>query len=498
MSMHRICAVGIALAALLVPVSAARAAATTWVWPSSAPCNTTLQACIDNAASGDVVVVAMNGPINEQIAIKDKSLTLRADQYAAPELSGLIIRTDASTGPVDVHVSHIGVAHTIFVELNQGSGHTVTLDHVTAQSSGADPGVYGTIYVASTVSVLDSSITEAGLYPAIDLTAPGGAGALNWNLRGNRISGALTKMSLAGIDLSATDAGSLHADLDNNSIWKTGQGFTSGDHGGILLYTRTDGPARFNVVGNTVDKVAGSGILAVDGQAAPNGFGLDLFNNIVANTTGAGVELEQEGGSTGKLALRGGNNDLFANGARNTLLGHKLGPHLTVSPRFLDDGDGDLELSASSPLINAGMTCSPGGVAGPDVLGHDRLAGPSIDIGAYEWNAGAPGVVADGTGGANVLRGGPRSDILCGYGGKDTLYGGKGNDYLSGGSGNDRLYAGTGTDRLYGGSGNDLLCARDGARGDYLNGGPGTDSYRADAHDTTVSVEKVGDCRVVP
>ena len=114
----------LAVAALLfalLPVSGARAA-TIWIWPSSAPCDTTLQACLDNAASGDEVQIAQDGLINEQDTITDKSLTLRPAIGFAPEINGLIVRTMATITPVDVLVSHVQVAHTRSCSSTAGPG----------------------------------------------------------------------------------------------------------------------------------------------------------------------------------------------------------------------------------------------------------------------------------------------------------------------------------------------------------------------------------------
>ena len=38
-------------------------------WPGAAPCNTTLQACLDAAGAGDNIAIATNGPIEESISI---------------------------------------------------------------------------------------------------------------------------------------------------------------------------------------------------------------------------------------------------------------------------------------------------------------------------------------------------------------------------------------------------------------------------------------------
>jgi Ca2+-binding RTX toxin-like protein len=265
----------------------------------------------------------------------------------------------------------------------------------------------------------------------------------------------------------------VHADVDSNSIWDEGQGVTSGPHGGILLFARDSGDAVFNLVGNTMDKIHGDGLSAENELHSPSRFEVKLFDDIIANTSGAAVRLVNDPGTTGPFAVQGGHNDLYANAKPNHLAGTSIGRHLTVPPRFINPGAGNLQLSASSPLINKGATCSPGGVGGPDAAGKNRLFGPAVDIGAYEWNAGPPGMVEVGTKGADTMTGGPRADILCGGGGDDMLFGNGGPDFLDGGKGSDRLYGGTGRDRLFGELGNDMLCAHDGKPGDYLNGGKG-------------------------
>ena len=54
----------LAAAALALPV----AAQTTY--PGAAPCDTTLQACINAASSGDIIQIATNAPIDETILIE--------------------------------------------------------------------------------------------------------------------------------------------------------------------------------------------------------------------------------------------------------------------------------------------------------------------------------------------------------------------------------------------------------------------------------------------
>src|SRR5689334_8533567 len=71
------------------------AVAATFTYPS-APCSTTLQACITTAAPGDVVQVATNVPIGEDLVV-DKSLTLRSAPGFSP-----VLNNDASVSLLNV------------------------------------------------------------------------------------------------------------------------------------------------------------------------------------------------------------------------------------------------------------------------------------------------------------------------------------------------------------------------------------------------------------
>lgn len=85
-----------------------------------------------------------------------------------------------------------------------------------------------------------------------------------------------------------------------------------------------------------------------------------------------------------------------------------------------------------------------------------------------------PDCTVVGTGGDDVLVGGPGPDVLCGLGGDDVLLAGPGNDVLRGGPGRDRLVGRRGRDLLEGGPGHDTLLGGPGR--DRLAGGGGVDS----------------------
>jgi Ca2+-binding RTX toxin-like protein len=112
------------------------------------------------------------------------------------------------------------------------------------------------------------------------------------------------------------------------------------------------------------------------------------------------------------------------------------------------------------------------GGLGNDVLfgdgGNDILYGES---GADNLYGGA---------GVDELYGGQDNDNLSGGGETDYLFGGYGSDILTGDAGSDFLYGEQGADQLWGGDGDDLLDGGMDGYADYLNGGAGRDSFRAE------------------
>jgi Ca2+-binding RTX toxin-like protein len=119
------------------------------------------------------------------------------------------------------------------------------------------------------------------------------------------------------------------------------------------------------------------------------------------------------------------------------------------------------------------------GFAGNDVI--TLLDAPTQSGSGVTVQGGTGNDSITGAGGAEYLRGADGRDTIAGFGGDDTLIGGWGNDRLTGGSGNDHMD---------GGDLDDFLDAVDGAGGDSVLGGNGTnDGARVDAGDNTSGVE---------
>jgi Ca2+-binding RTX toxin-like protein len=66
---------------------------------------------------------------------------------------------------------------------------------------------------------------------------------------------------------------------------------------------------------------------------------------------------------------------------------------------------------------------------------------------------------------------------LIGAGGPDRIFGTARADWIDGRTGNDRIYGGGGEDEIQGGPGNDFIRANDDSSRDYVDCGPGFDTF---------------------
>jgi Ca2+-binding RTX toxin-like protein len=449
-----------------------------------------LQQCIDSLEAGSTVVLASE-ILDEAVEIT-KDLTLRAvDRSLQPRLTKLSIRT-ADTDPLRVTVQDTRFTDYARVSLSQGTGHDVRLRRLEIGKGDGSRGVEITTQVPASVTVEGSYIgsDEDDQDNALFMFAEDPDGPVIFRAIGNRISLRGHPDSASGVYLALEGDGSVRADILNNTIWDVGR-CNCGAAAGISVLPNGPMTVDVNIVGNTIERAFTS---AVSQRAGTGAMRLDVFNNIFSHISGPAVRLDR--GTPDILDFRAGYNDYYASGA-NLLDGQSAGPgNRRDNPGFVDRAAGNFKLRASSPLIDKGLVCSPGGIANLDAAGRGRLAGSRVDMGAFERGAGTPtGVARVGSGGGNTLDGTSGDDILCGYGGDDTLRGKGGRDYLDGGSDDDRLTGGSGPDRSYGGSGRDTICSNDGVRGnDRADGGSGTDKGRTDSGDTKVSIEGSAAC----
>ena len=468
---------------------------TLWIFPSE-QCPGTFQECIDGAQPGDTVEIHASADVGS--ADVAKSLTIQAGNGFHLTLDPVSVTDDGSAAPVAFTLTGVTVATRLQATLRNQPGGSLLIRDVHVEQSEADApvsAVWIQANVSSTVTIESSVIQgSAKQHGAVqfDTTAFGGS-LVELRAVGNRVTDHGASRAGGGFEIANNGEGTLDGVIDGNAIWDVascGCGLSAG-----VEASGTGGHTVLDVVGNSIDRSAFAG-LAFNSSQLPAGdhMTVNAFDDALTHTVRA-VDLIDF--TPSRMSFRAGWNDLFANEQDPILAGQSLGTHnLAVSPRYVDASFGDLRLKATSPLVDRGVVCSPGGVVNLDAAGHGRLFGPSVDIGAYEQGAGAPtGVAMVGSGGADALTGTGGADILCGMGGADTLRGGGGDDFLDGGPGPDVLIGGAGADLLRGGPGNDTcLDAVDGHGTDVVDGGTGTDHFRADPGDDLVHVEIRGSC----
>jgi len=464
-----------------------------WTFPGTCP-GTLLQDCVDATAAGDTIEIDTDKTIEEVVSIQH-SLTVRPAAGFHPTVL-VMAAGNGHNGTLGVFLEGLNIPGGLFVSLSEGSGHVIGLHDLTMNlDPRASAGISLDLRVPSTVEL--TGTTVRGALRQTDLVAvstSNPSGVVTFRAVGNRLFGRDDPQSGGGFMLETSKAGSVRAQFDNNSVWNVRA--CCGAEAGLAVNPRGPSHVDVDAVGNTIDH---SGFIALEvrNDLLPTGHvSVAAFDNVLSNARGSGIELESLHKPT--LEFRAGHNDFFGNGQPNILEGHAIGPgNLALNPGFVAPATGGLALQATSPLIDAGQVCSPGGVAIPDAAGHTRLAGPSVDMGAFERDGGpVTGIAVVGSGGPDSLNGTPGADILCGMGGNDGLEGGGGRDYLDGGAGSDVLFGDDGPDRLFGGPGDDpCLDSKDGVRGnDRIDGGPGNDGFLADPGDVRVSAEHQSPC----
>jgi hypothetical protein len=405
---------------LLLPVCLLSFTADAATWPGPAPCDTSLQACIDAQPAGAEVIVDSNGPIDEAISF-GKSLSLRGASGRLPRFAaGRSIRADFSgNAAVRVSVARLALRDGA-IELRHfdGGGVDFHIEDVEIESSGpsARAGIYIGLFQDSSAArsitlqrnrlrVAAPSLFDAAAYLLLrgqDVTA---------DLRWNRIEavgmgdgwGVMADVSgSADVDLrlfhnevrggfgrggiqvseglfSASAPSSVRAQVASNAVIGA-----PGRLGGGIHATLKNGSIDLQAINNTVTS-SGWGLTLLgwgdSGDGPPTGsFSGRVFNNLVAYNR-RGME---------------GTASLF-----DTLsVDYNLVYGSSVSPGSLAPGANGLttnpqlvsieapRLRPGSPAIGAGNSFAllfvPGS-SNHDADGLRRLVGTSIDSGAYEF-----------------------------------------------------------------------------------------------------------------
>jgi hypothetical protein len=387
----------------------------TLTWPGPSPCNATLQGCINGAESGDIVEVASNGPIDENLQINNKSLTLRNARGFAPRLADGRHITGGSSGAGELNVTVRGLTlrdgRVQFFRSGSGNG-TFRFERLVLLGTSNDANVQIRVTGSNTgsldVHVIHNQV-EAGsdfiTSPGIDVqsrgptssvriaynrvSAPRGSasngirafteigGSLNLVAFANELHGHLGQGAIRVSALAAP----VVADVINNVVVGARSAGSSDATDGITLIVGEQTMSAF-VYNNTVVDTGG-GIALFRASGSSQNFGGTVRNNLVAfNQNGLRMLAGTDSVSNGFNLVHGNVSNNFTPGTGT----------VTANPRLRSLLDP--RLTVASPAINAGDTnnlhfnLSFIGWPFVDADGLRRFVGDgpqAVDIGAYEF-----------------------------------------------------------------------------------------------------------------
>lgn len=408
------------LAASLLPFAAGAVS----VWPGAAPCNTTLQACIDATPDGDTVRIDSNATIAESLNLYNRSLSVVAGNGWGPGLAsgswisvssapilgnqsvtlrGLrltnayVSATYLGTGTATYDFSDLVLQQTstapTYLRVEGRTGNTVQArlynNRVAGLPRNLNAGLIelvngggtlnASVYYNDVRSTSASAVEGAGVF--VD-TIGGGSGTVK--LHGNTLRGGFYRAGLfVSEGLFSSTASDFSARVYSNVVICADNTSGGGTSGTGISFTAGNGHISAQAVNNTVTRCS-FGINANQWSGGGAGAVIDgiVKNNLVVGDRGLAFTTGLTSGLSNDYNLLNVNSNFTAPGP-NTITANANLVALTA-PR----------LRADSPAINAADTTTLGlgiiinGLSTNDADGLRRIKGGSpsqADIGAYEY-----------------------------------------------------------------------------------------------------------------
>ena len=398
--------------------------ATTYTFPGAAPCDGSLQHCIDSVVDGSRVEIATNAPIAEDISLYDRNLTLTsADGYAAGFGSGhwLSVTSSAIAGDLNVSVSRLGfVDGYVFANYNSSGAANYDFEDLDLVRVSSDSANYlevdanggtlnatlinnrvlgvprslnnGLIQLNSSGATLNASAyynhvasTSAAALPGagilVDVHAGGSAGTGTVKLHGNEVRGGFFRGGIyVSEGLFSSTASSVTARIYNNVSICADAG-SAGTGGSGIGFVANNGSIDAQAINNTVSRCyIGISTLQWFGGGTGASIAGTFSNNVVVAHDGLVLTSSAPGSRSNDYNL--------INASTNQAT---LGAHTITAPAQLVQ-DTQPRLAAGSPAIDAADTALLGfgllfnGLPTNDADGLRRITGATgkADIGAYE------------------------------------------------------------------------------------------------------------------
>jgi len=388
-------------------------------YPGAAPCNTTLQACVNSSSAGDTVQLATNSLIAEFVTVNN-TLTIEPAPGFAPSVQGLFAAVTSTNIIFTVqNLAGLGNVRTVLapgggnltfnvlnnvinsasfngaVEVDAGTGApgaygtatvTVTGNRITQGPSGgscADAIAVIGVPAGFTATITQNDITVNNLSQCGGIDVVVGAGAVaTATIDRNLVHGSNFDLGILVRNFGnnpGQPGGLLTAEVSNNLVY--GQNGNTGAPAGLVA--SADGNnASLNAqfVNNTVSDGRTGVIISARTDLGANITG-GLFNNIVVFNSQSGIGID-----TGLPGFSNSHNLHFGNASEFFTPGPGT---INADPLFTNRAGQDYTLAGGSPAINAGLDSALAPIFNRDLAGHARRVG-TIDIGAYEFSFGAP------------------------------------------------------------------------------------------------------------
>lgn len=367
------------------------------VYPQSAGCTTTVQDCIDNAIAGDIIDVASNTPIVEDLFIR-RSLVLRAAPGFSPvigvenEAHELVFNVLSAQADADQSVTVEGfefINTTVRANFLASEGHHFRFRNNAMTNTLGDAlsrGLQLSAVVPSNFTIQDNTLASPGQVLTLQVSEDGPISA---RIERNRVTTVTPMFSAGGLILELGTNGQTQVDVVSNLIY--GIGGANAFEAGIRVGSFNDGNAQtvLNISHNTVFGMEGNADgIAMNLGDTTSGV-VSLFNNSVSDGVDQGYSILTQA-ANGELSVTLASNHSFANeaedflfnGALNTPLGEIS---LVSDPQFTDPQAANFRLQANSPLIDAATNDAGQGSFSPDAAGLARPSGIASDVGALEF-----------------------------------------------------------------------------------------------------------------
>jgi hypothetical protein len=372
--------------------------------------NSTLQACIDSAFSGDTVQIATNGPIDESISFaKELTLIAAAGFHPAFAATNSISAETSTSGDQTIQIEGLTLIGGE-IRVVQGSTGVLTaqvLNNNVSTNAGTDAGILiqgssGPISLKVSGNTLYVSANQTQEQLGIEVSALAAPAKTVGTIDHNSIEMLDLGEYAEGLQLNAIDA-DLTVDVIANHV--DGVGYDDG----IELSRNGGGTTTARILDNLVTGQLFLGGLTGAISVGANGGSLEvtIANNTLAYDD-SGITTRIDAGVPANLSVV--NNVFSGNRDVGMLLG-TVDPATTVTQHhnlFFDDGI-DIEATpamtpgansvfaspnytginnyrpmAPSAVIDAGDDTAVPADLTTDLDGNPRIQGAHVDIGAYE------------------------------------------------------------------------------------------------------------------